>query len=188
MKPFYERLERAETIIEAYNVDHVKLVKHDYIDNYDELIEYENKQLELGFEGIMMRNPVGHYKQGRGTFREGLIYKLKRFADAESTIIGFEEQMTNNNTLEKDELGYAKRSYSKNGLAPAGTLGKFIVLWGEMVLHVAPGSFTHPQRQEIWNNQNKYLSKLLKFRYFNHGIKDKPRFPRAVGFREEIDL
>jgi DNA ligase-1 len=187
MKPFYERLERAESIIEAYNVDHVKLVPHEYIENYDALIEFENKQLEAGFEGIMMRNPVGHYKQGRGTFREGLIYKLKRFEDAECYIIGFEEQMTNNNILEKDELGYAKRSYAKDGLVPSGTLGKFIVLWNEMELHVAPGSFTHAERKEIWDNQAKYLNRLLKFRYFNHGIKDKPRFPRAVGFRSEDD-
>ncbi len=187
-KPFYERLEKAETIIEAYNVDHVKLVPHEYIDNYDDLIQFENKCLEQGFEGIMMRNPVGHYKLGRGTFREGLIYKLKRFMDTEAVIVGFEEQMTNNNTLEKDELGYAKRSYAKDGLTPAGTLGRFIVNWDDMVLDVAPGSFTHAERQDIWNNQDKYLNKILKFRYFNHGIKDKPRFPRAVGFRDASDL
>lgn len=188
LKPFYERLERAETIIQAYNVDHVKLVPHEYIETYDALIAYENECLEKGFEGIMMRNPVGHYKQGRGTFREGLIYKLKRFEDSEAVIVDFEEQMTNNNILEKDELGYAKRSYAKDGLTRAGTLGRFIVSWNEMVLDIAPGSFTHAQRQEIWDNRDDYRGKLLKFRYFNHGIKDKPRFPRAVGFREAIDL
>ena len=54
----------------------------------------------------MMRNPIAPYKQGRGTFREGIIYKLKRFEDSEAVIIGFVEQMTNQNVLEKDELGY----------------------------------------------------------------------------------
>ena len=135
-----------------------------------------------------MRNPIAPYKQGRGTFREGIIYKLKRFEDSEAVIIGFVEQMTNQNVLEKDELGYAKRSYAKDGLVPANTLGRFIVLWNGIELDIAPGNFNHAQRQEIWNNQDKFINKLLKFRYFNHGIKDKPRFPRAVGFRDEMDI
>ena len=188
LKPFYERLEMAEAMIESYNVANIKLVKHEYVDTYEELIAFENKCLEAGFEGIMMRNPVSHYKQGRGTFREGIIYKLKRFEDSEGTIISFQEQMTNQNTLEKDELGYAKRSYSKEGLVPADTLGRFIVEWNGQELDIAPGNFTHSERKAIWDNQDKYKGELLKFRYFNHGIKDKPRFPRAIGFRDEIDL
>ena len=188
LKPFYERLETTEAMIESYNVANIKLVKHEYVETYEELIAFENKCLEAGFEGVMMRNPVSHYKQGRGTFREGIIYKLKRFEDSEGTIISFQEQMTNQNTLEKDELGYAKRSYSKEGLVPADTLGRFIVEWNGQELDIAPGNFTHSERKAIWDNQDKYKGKLLKFRYFNHGIKDKPRFPRAIGFRDEIDL
>jgi DNA ligase-1 len=187
-KPFYERLEMAEIIIKDYMRPDVSLVEHVDVSNYEELLEYENKCLEQGFEGIMMRNPIAAYKQGRGTFREGIIYKLKRFEDSEAVIIGFVEQMTNQNSLEKDELGYAKRSYAKDGLVPANTLGRFIVLWNDIELDIAPGNFNHAQRQEIWNNQDKFMNKLLKFRYFNHGIKDKPRFPRAVGFRDEMDL
>ena len=91
----------------------------------------------------MMRDPVGRYKLGRGTFKEGLIYKLKRFADDEAVIIGFKEQMTNNNILEKDELGYAKRSIFKENMIPAGTLGNFIVDWRELELDIAPGNFDH---------------------------------------------
>jgi DNA ligase-1 len=187
-KPFYERLEEVEKILKLYDMQSVKIVPHENIENYEELIAFENKCLELGFEGIMMRDPLGYYKNGRGTFREGLIYKLKRFEDSEGVIVGLEEQMTNNNTLEKDELGYAKRSYAKDGMVPSGTLGNFKVVWNEMYLDIAPGSFNHEQRQKIWNNPSRYIGKLLKFRYFNHGIKDKPRFPRAVGFRDEMDL
>ena len=185
MKPFYERYESIKVPASAENID---IVLHTLVDNYEELIEFENECLKEGFEGIMMRSPVGYYKQGRGTFREGLIYKLKRFEDSEGIIVGFEEQLTNQNVLEKDELGYAKRSYSKDGLVPAGTLGNFKVVWNEMELDIAPGSFNHEQRKQIWEKKDEFLGKLLKFRYFNHGIKDKPRFPRAIGFRNEMDL
>ena len=96
--------------------------------------------------------------------------------------------MTNNNILEKDELGYAKRSIFKENMIPAGTLGNFIVDWRGLELDIAPGNFDHVERQYIWDNKEFYIGQFLKFRYFNHGIKDKPRFPRAVGFRDEMDL
>lgn len=186
-RSYYERLDRAREIVNALD-ETVELIEHQYIENYDELIAYENAVLEQGFEGIMMRNPVAHYKQGRATFREGIIYKLKRFQDDEGVIIGFEEQMTNTNDLETDELGYAKRSYKKEGMVSAGTLGKFIILYGDQEITVAPGQFTHEQRKEIWENQGKYIHRLLKFRFFAHGVKDKPRFPRAIGFRDRMDV
>jgi DNA ligase-1 len=96
--------------------------------------------------------------------------------------------MTNENILEKDELGYAKRSYKKDGMVAANTLGNFIVSYNNMVISVAPGKFNHDLRKTIWNSQNYYIGKILKFRFFAHGIKDKPRFPRAIGFRSKIDL
>ena len=187
-KPFYIRLEKALELITALNDNRVKYIHHQFIDNYDELIEYEQEILQQGFEGIMMRNPIGHYKNGRGTFNEGLIYKLKRFQDAEGVIIDFEERMINQNELEKDDLGYAKRSYKKEGMVPGNILGNFIVDYNGQHISVAPGCFTHDDLYRIWNNQSFYYKKLLKFRFFGHGIKDKPRFPRAVGFRSEIDV
>ena len=188
LKPFYERLEEVERILKQYDREDLILVEHKYIETYDELIEYENNCLEAGFEGIMMRNPVAHYKQGRGTFREGIIYKLKRFQDAEGQVIGFVEQMTNNNELEKDELGYAKRSQAKDGLSPADTLGRFIILYEGQEIDVAPGNFTHAERKFVWDHRDVFMNKFLKFRFFAHGIKDKPRFPRAIGFRDEMDM
>ena len=188
LKPFYERLEQVETILNIHGNDKLKIVPHTYVDNYEELIAFETECLAQGFEGIMMRNPVGHYKLGCGTFREGLIYKLKRFEDSEGEIIDFVEQMDNHNIKEKDELGYSKRSQAKDGLVPADTLGRFIIKWNDMELDIAPGNFNHTERKEIWNQRDQYKGKILKFRYFNHGIKDKPRFPRAVGFRDPIDL
>lgn len=185
-KPFYERLEFLETMLGTDGK--VRMVPHEYIDNYDQLIEYERGCLEQGFEGIMMRNPVGHYKLGRGTFREGLIYKLKRFKDAEGELIDILPMMENHNTLETDELGYAKRSSSKAGLVEGNLAGKFQVIFNNDILDVAPGSFDHAEREDMLANKSKYIGKQLKFRYFNHGIKDKPRFPRAIGLRDLMDL
>ena len=187
-KPFYERLEHATSLINASNIPNVSSVFHSEVNNYDELIEYEDAQLELGYEGIMMRSPVGRYKQGRATFKEGIIYKLKRFTDLEGLVVGFEEAFTNINEQERDELGYAKRSSSKAGRIPANTLGKFIVLWGNIEVRVSPGNFNHQQRKEIWDNREHHLHKYLKYRTFTHGTKDIPRHARALGFRDPMDF
>jgi DNA ligase-1 len=166
----------------------VFIVEQEYIESKIRLLEYEEECLERGFEGIMMKSCCGYYKQGRGTFNQGLIYKLKRFQDDEGVIVGFEEGKSNQNVQERDELGYAKRSTAKAGMVPTDTLGKFIVNFKGMEIEVAPGSFNHDERKHIWQNQLRYQGSYLKFRHFTHGVKDKPRFPRAIGFRDKIDF
>ena len=192
-KAFSSRLLELSSLIYDYklneiNAHPVELIDNVTIENYNELIEYEERVLREGFEGVMLRDPFAPYKQGRGTFKEGIIYKLKRFKDDEAVIIGFKERMINENTLKRDELGYAKRSSSKEGLTPGGTLGAFIVYFEGQELEIAPGKFSHEDCKDIWENQELFKGALLKFRYFLHGIKDKPRFPRAIGIRDKEDI
>jgi len=186
-KPFYRRLEEAAKMV--IGVDAHEAVDHTTVERYEELVAYENQCLSEGYEGIMMRDPLGRYKNGRGTFKEGLIYKLKRFTQTEGHIVDIHPRMHNTNPQTTDELGYASRSQSKDGLVAMAMAGKFILdtaLWGEV--EVAPGAFTHQELEWIWENKLDVLGKTLTFKFFSHGIKDKPRFPRAVGFRHPIDM
>lgn len=185
-RPFLERIVYVQDTIPTLKNPRVHFVNHFEVRNEEQLLAFEQAQLELGFEGIMMRSLDGYYKNGRGTFKEGLIYKLKRFEETEGCVVDLIEQLTNNNELTRDELGYAKRSYEKAGMTLADTLGKFVVEFEGDFIEIAPGNFTHAQRKEIWSNKEKFIGKSLKFRYFKHGIKDKPRFPRAVGFRTDL--
>jgi DNA ligase-1 len=43
-------------------------------------------------------------------------------------------------------------------------------------------------RLSIWENPEKYLGKLIKYKYQNFGIKVAPRLPVFLGFRDESDL
>ena len=184
--PYYERLEMAHSMIKGQ--PRFIPVEHELIGNYEQLIAYENKCLEMGYEGIMIRDPMGRYKNNRATMREGIIFKLKRFTDDEGVIVGFVQRMENHNEQTTDERGYAKRSDSKEGKVPVDMVGKFLVKWGAHVLEVAPGVFKHHELREIWHNQEAYIGRYLKFRYFAHGVKDLPRFPRALGFRDKLDM
>lgn len=185
--PFYQRLELAWKAFSGH--DNVKVVEHVEIDNEDELLEFEEKALALGAEGIMMRNPVGIYKNGaRCTFNEGLIYKLKRFEVIEAKVIGFEERMHNTNVQERDERGYAKRSSSKEGKVGSGIAGKLIVFYEGKEHPVAPGIFKHPELLDMWLNPHKYIGRYLKVKHFPKGAKDGLRQPRAMGWRDKMDM
>lgn len=43
-------------------------------------------------------------------------------------------------------------------------------------------------RSEIWNNQSKYIGKLVKYKSQKVGEKDAPRFPVFLGFRDLKDM
>lgn len=157
------------------------------IETIDQLNDYERECLEAGYEGVMLRSPTSPYKFGRSTLKEGYLLKLKRFYDAEAKVIGFVEKMHNNNKLEKDELGYAKRSSKKENLIPAATLGKLIVKSGDMEFGIGTG-FDDALRQEIWNNKKKYLGKWVTYKYQQTGMFERPRFPVFKGFRNKKDM
>lgn len=146
-------------------------------------------RLSRGYEGIMIRSGNGPYKCGRSTLREGFLLKLKVFADSEATVVGFEERLHNNNEAKTDELGHTKRSSHKANLVPAGTLGNLLVKDIKTGVEFGIGTgMDDALRLEIWNNQQKYLGKIVNYQHQPFGEKDKPRFPSFRGFRDERDL
>src|SRR6185312_4948109 len=84
-------------------------IDHALIKDAAGLAAYEQRCLAEGYEGIMVRDPAGLYKQGRSTVAEGGLLKVKQFLDAEATIIGFEEQMHNDNPRRAAAHGRARR-------------------------------------------------------------------------------
>ena len=157
--------------------------------NGGELLAFEQDCLDRGFEGAMVRKPDGPYKYGRSTLKEGYLLKVKRFKDAEATIIGFQERMHNENEAKTDELGHTERSTHKAGMKPAGDLGAFIVKHAQtqMIFNIGSG-FTAEQRKQYWTARNKLMNKVVKFKHFEIGEVDKPRFPIFLGFRDERDM
>lgn len=155
----------------------------------DELSHFEEQYLKDGFEGVMIRTPKGKYKCGRSTLKEQILMKLKRFLDAEAKVVGFEEKMHNDNKQQKDEFGLSKRSSKKDGLIPANTLGSIVVedIKTKVKFNIGSG-FDDAMKDEIWKNQNKYINKIVKYKYQSVGAKDAPRFPVFLGFRHKLDM
>jgi DNA ligase-1 len=183
--PYLDRIEKLEDMdLPSF----CKKVIPTEINTKEELLDAEREAVEdFDFEGIMIRTGDGPYKYGRATVKQGYLSKLKRFTDAEATIIGYEELQHNMNEQTKDALGHAKRSHKKEGMVPAGTLGAFIVRDGEKKFKVSTG-MTSAERQEYWNNKEDMIGKLVKYKFQESGAKDLPRFPTFLGIRHPDDL
>ena len=191
---FEERLSILETTVEFIEVfpgmdKLVKLVIQTKIDSLNELETFEEMVLAEGHEGVMVRSLNGLYKQGRSSEKEGYLLKVKRFQDSEAEIIGFEELMHNDNEAETNELGRTKRSTKKEGMVPAGVLGAFNVrdLVSGVEFDIGTG-FDADNRACFWSCRKNLIGKIVKYKYFATGSKDKPRFPVFLGFRDKMDI
>lgn len=166
----------------------VVLLNQYHVTCLDTLLALEEKLLDQGYEGLILRDPNAPYKFGRSTVREGYLLKLKRFTDAEFEVVGFEERMHNGNEATTNELGRTKRSSHKENKTGRGDLGALIVRTAEgLVFNVGTG-FDDAQRAEIWANQAKYQGAWAKVKFFAIGMKDAPRHPVFLGWREQCDL
>ena len=126
-------------------------------DNPDALMKLYK---EKGWEGIMQRNADVPYEFKRTTN----LLKIKAMDDTEVTLTDMEE-------------GTGKF---------VGTLGAFIADYQGNRLKIGSG-FSDEQRQEYWNNKDKYIGQTVKVQYFektkNQDGTDSLRFPVFLCFR-----
>jgi len=169
-------------------IDHpaVKLLPQIKMTDSFEVFEYEKTMLTRGFEGIMLRTPDGIYKPGRSTMREGYLMKLKQFADSEAVVLALVEQQENTNEKKLNELGKLQRTSHKAGKKGKNTLGSISCrdTHTGVVFDIGSG-FDDKQRKEYWSKPATLRGKIIKYKYFPTGSKDKPRFPVFIGLRKD---
>lgn len=169
----------------------VVLVEVRLINNEEELLAFEQQALDEGYEGLILRSITGVYKQGRSTFKEAYSLKLKRYKHGEAVIVDTYEMMHNTNKAKINELGYQERSSHKAGKVGSGMLGGFVVrdLVTGTEFRVGNGEgITHEMRKQWWIERNTMVDKIIRYKWFPKGCKDKPRHPLWTGFRDPIDM
>lgn len=119
---------------------------------------------ERGFEGVMLNDPNARYETKR---TKGLL-KVKRMHTADLQVVGFEEAIDGKNR---------------------GGLKSLIVQLDENNTFNVSSGLTDELREYIWNNQEKYLGKIIEIKYFEETTnKDggrSLRFPVVLGFRDD---
>lgn len=176
----------------AHRNDFVTILENKLIRNAADLAAFEEESVSAGHEGVMVRHPMGPYKHGRSSTNEGWLLKIKRFADGEATVLGFEELMHNGNEATTNALGHTERSSHKANLKGLKTLGALLVVgvggdYDGVEFKIGTG-FDAETRKKIWDASSTYRGQLAKYKYFPLGSKDKPRFPVFLGWRDKDDL
>lgn len=189
-EPYEVRTGRIKKIIKTLPSFVVPLVPIKLV-SPEAILDFEEGMLSDGYEGIVLRTPHSPYKSGRSTLKQEWALKVKRFEDSEAIILGVLEGETNMNPQKVNELGLHKRSHAKSGMVNTGLLGSFVVkdIYSDVEFKCGTGrGMTLALRKEIWNNRKDYIGKVIKYRHFPKGVKDKPRFPVWVGFRDPDDI
>ena len=187
IKPYKERMNELRKF-ESFNIPSYEILFPTIVSNQEQIEQLMTKNLNAGYEGLMLRDPNGIYKFGRSSVKENILLKVKEFMDDEAEIIAFREKMVNTNEGLKDNFGRTKRSSCQDGLKPSGTLGGLILRNSEGLEFSCGSGLNDALRDEIWKNKSKYLGKLVKYKFMSKGIKDLPRHPVFMGFRDETDL
>jgi DNA ligase-1 len=138
-----------------------------------------------GYEGLILRASNAAYKHGRSTLKEAGMIKLKMFEDSEAVVLSAVPLKHNHNLSTASVPGLKKRSSHKaNKVASTTLMGALEVqdLKSGVKFEIGTG-FTADERFRAWP-----AGTVVKYKYFAHGVKDKPRHPVFLGIRSKLDL
>jgi ATP-dependent DNA ligase len=157
--PFDRRLVQYLKMVEKANSDRVVSVTCEEVKSDEEVMVLHDRYYEAAFEGIMIRNREGLYKE---TYRSKDLQKHKNFIDDEFEIIGYHDGEG------KDEGAVTWICVTKDGeefdCTPNGT---------------------YPQRYKWWEDRKKYIGKMLTVRYQNlSDDRNVPVFPKGIVIRD----
>lgn len=135
---------------------YLEFVKTDLCESEEKMKELHAQYVAEGYEGIMLRNKLGLYKNDRSVD----LQKYKQFQDGEYEVVGFKEG-------EGSEAGCV--------IWVCKTEGK--------VFNCRPRG-TREERTELYKNGAQYVGKKLTVRFQELTDDKVPRFPVGIAFRD----
>lgn len=182
---FEQRQAQLQICLSLYGQDNIKLVHQQPVRCWEEVLMYEEKALDEGYEGLIYRKAGTPYKFGRSTLKQAWMLKVVRYAYSEAEILGFEEAEANTNEATKDAYGFTSRSSHMSGMVGKGMLGAFLCRDLKTGIEFKTGigiGLDMALRTDIWNRREFYLGKLFKYRWKPYGMDVKPRHPSWMGW------
>lgn len=134
----------------------VVLPYREYVDE-DDTRKWFREVRKQGYEGLMLRCDNRSYEPGK---RSSGLLKIKEWQDGEFKVVGFEQ--------------------SKTGWA----ICKCVTDAGKPFDCSAPGSVA--EKMEVWENQEKYLGRMLTIDFAHWTDDGLPFQPTAIRWREDI--
>ena len=75
-----------DTLVKSNNIDFIEVTIPSVVNSWEEVMEYTNKQIELGQEGAIVRNFDGVYEFGKRSYD---LLKVKVRLDAEAEVLSY---------------------------------------------------------------------------------------------------
>jgi len=154
---FYMRFVLIQNEIKRLITDykkHIIFVENEFVYEHEDVVKAHDKFVELGYEGVMIREPAGSYENKRSKN----LLKLKSFSDDEFEIIEVLEGKGQRSGM----AGKLKLKDKKGNIFGAGIKG------GEEYY------------KELLKNKDKLVGQMATIRYQNLSEDGIPRFPVAV--------
>lgn len=193
-KPYSERYEELVAFAQLhatwFKEMRIRVIPYVVLNSVEEIEAFYEEELDKGYEGIILRDPTAKHKDGRCTVKEGAYVRMKPQSDKDAKVKRLVEAMENRNEAKINELGRTERSSHKENLVGKKMVGMLVCEDCEtgQEINVGPGKMTHKEREHYWNHPEELLEEYIKYRSFDHGVKDKPRFGRYVCRRSKEDM
>jgi DNA ligase-1 len=185
---FIDRIKELEKILKLYP-SLMAMVKQVLSTDLTDIKNHFERALESGQEGLIIKSLEGKYKCGRGTIKEGLIYKVKPFVDIDAVIVGVKQGTKVDPNAEKkvNELGRSVTSKKKGDRILVEMVSDFYVDYEGHELKVSCSSMSHKDREKYWKIKDELIGKMIEYKGMLIGSKDVPRHPVFLRFREDKD-
>lgn len=157
--PYEQRYTNLQLVFKK-KFKYIEFVKTDLCESEEKMKELHAQYVAEGYEGIMLRNKQGLYKNDRSVD----LQKYKEFQDGEYEIVDFKEG-------EGLETGCVVWVCKLDG----NTSNK--------VFNCRPRG-TREERAELYKNGKKYVGKKLTVRFQELTDDKVPRFPVGIAFRD----
>jgi ATP-dependent DNA ligase len=155
--PYEQRYANLQLLFNKYKFKYLELVKTEICDSEDKMKELHAKYVAEGYEGIMLRNKSGLYRN----VRSADLQKYKEFFDDEYEVVDYKEG---------------------EGLEEGCVIWICKTKEGKVFSCRPRGS--REERIEFFNNGAKYIGNMLTVRFQELTDEKIPRFPVGISFRD----
>lgn len=175
---------------------HLRVVPMTICDTLEQVLRCDEENLDLGYEGTIIRGLASPHKEGKSTIREGGLLRIKRFIQEEAIVKSIVEGNHNGNIAQINELGKTFRTSHQENKVPNGRVGSMIceiikdseLFKKGQIITVSKGEMTDDLAKYYFEHPEELLEQIIKFNHFPKGVKDKPRFPTWASMRSKEDM
>lgn len=188
--PFDERLAIAQAICFNMGQSHIRVAHHWRAETHFGIERAYEEAIEQGYEGLCFKAPNAPYKKGRSTHFEQKFLRIKPDLTYDGLVVDIVERLENLVESVENEMGYMSKRQDKDQKAHTGMAAVAIVDCADFpdpVRVVLSKNLTDSDRYEIWNNQESYIGKHLRFYGIPVAGMNQPRCPRFDCWRTDLD-